>query len=74
MNTRAGLTRMKDLKFKKRCWMTNYVLTDGSKHPIPVCGEAGGCEHCGFSMAGEMDAVFNFSPETIFAGLKLRTV
>lgn len=73
MNTRAGLVRMKDLKFKKRCWMTNYVLTDGSKHPIPVCGEAGGCEHCGFSMAGEMDAVFSFSPETILAGLKLRT-
>lgn len=72
MNTQAGLSRMKNLKFEKRCWITNYVLTDGSKHPIPVCGEAGGCEHCGFSMAGEMDAVFNFCPETILAGLKLR--
>lgn len=72
MNTRAGLRRMKDLKFKKRCWITNYVLTDGSKHPIPVCGEAGGCKQCGFSMAGEMDAVFNFCPETILAGLNLR--
>ncbi len=72
MNTRAGLRRMKDLKFKKRCWITNYVLTDGSKHPIPVCGEASGCKQCGFSMAGEMDAVFNFCPETILAGLNLR--
>ena len=25
MNTKAGLTRMKRLKFKKRCWITNYV-------------------------------------------------
>lgn len=72
MNTKAGLRRMKDLNFKKRCWITNYVLTDGSRHPQPVCAEGGGCEHCGFSMAGEMSALFNFCPETIFAGLKLR--
>ncbi len=39
---------------------------------IPVCGEAGGCEQCGFSMAGEMDTVFHFCPETILAGLNLR--
>ena len=72
MNTKAGLTRMKRHEFTKRCWITNYVLPDGSKHPIPVCGEAGGCEQCGFSMAGEMDAVFHFCPETILAGLNLR--
>lgn len=30
------------------------------------------CEQCGFSMAGEMDAVFHFCPETILAGLDLR--
>ena len=72
MNSCAGLRRMKDLKFKKRCWITNYILTDGSKHPIPVCGEGGGCEHCGFSMAGEMNAVFSFTPETILSGLNLR--
>ena len=63
---------MKQHEFTKRCWITNYVLPDGSKHPIPVCGEAGGCEQYGFSMAGEMDAVFHFCPETILAGLDLR--
>ncbi|MCQ2295428.1 MAG: radical SAM protein [Bacteroidales bacterium] len=72
MNTCAGLRKMKQLNFKKRCWMTNYVLTDGSKHSIPVCGEADGCQHCGFSMAGEMASLFQFHPEVIFAGLKLR--
>lgn len=72
MNSCAGLRRMKHLKFKKRCWITNYVLTDGSKHPIPVCGEGGGCEYCGFSMAGEMNAVFSLHPETILSGLSLR--
>lgn len=72
MNTKAGLTRMKRLQFKNRCWMTNYVLTDGSKHDMPVCAEGGGCEHCGFCMAGEMSALFDFSPEVIFAGLDLR--
>lgn len=72
MNSKAGLSRMKHLKFKKRCWITNYILADGSRHPIPVCGEGGGCEHCGFCMAGEMNAVFNFHPETILSGLNLR--
>jgi adenylate kinase len=49
----------------------------------PTCGASyhvsykpsskeGVCDKCGFCMAGEMNAVFNFHPSTIFAGLKLR--
>ena len=30
------------------------------------------CDECGLCMAGEMNAVFNFRIDTIFAGLKLR--
>jgi hypothetical protein len=30
------------------------------------------CDECGLCMAGEMNSVFNFKLDTIFAGLKLR--
>lgn len=72
MNTKAGLRRMKKLDFRKRCWISNYVLTDGTRLPQCPGSIAGACDQCGFAMAGEMDAVFNFCPETILAGLSLR--
>lgn len=72
MNSCAGLRRMKHLNFKKRCWITNYIMPDGTRYDQPACGVGGACDHCGFSMAGEMNAVFSFCPETLFAGLNLR--
>ena len=30
------------------------------------------CRNCGFCMAGEMASVFNFCPDTLLAGFKLR--
>jgi MoaA/NifB/PqqE/SkfB family radical SAM enzyme len=72
MNSRSGLKRMKHLDFKKRCWISNYVFTDGTKLPSCPGYLTGACEQCGFSMAGEMDAVFHFCPDTILAGMDLR--
>jgi len=63
---------MKHLDFKKRCWISNYVFTDGTKLPSCPGYLTGACEHCGFAMAGEMDAVFHFCPDTILAGMNLR--
>ena len=72
MNSRSGLKRMKHLDFKKRCWISNYVFTDGTRLPSCPGYLTGACEQCGFSMAGEMDAVFHFCPDTILAGMDLR--
>ncbi|MGI5831297.1 MAG: radical SAM protein [Thermoguttaceae bacterium] len=72
MNTVGGLRRLKDMRFKKQCWISNFVFPDGTFHP--QCGGdlIGLCEECGFGMATEMIGVWNLRLETIRAGLKVR--
>ncbi len=71
MNSISGLKKMKNLNFKKRCWVTNFIYPDGQR--ANCIGEGTDtCEKCGFCMAGEMASVFSFCPDTIFAGLNLR--
>jgi MoaA/NifB/PqqE/SkfB family radical SAM enzyme len=72
MNSVAGLKKMKSLDFTPQCWVTNFIFSDGTKKAQCIGNEQGVCNECGFCMAGEMNAVFNFHPSTIFAGLKLR--
>ena len=71
MNSISGLRLMKHNRFKRRCWVTNFIYAD---HKRANCAgeELGICRDCGLCMAGEMNAVFNFRPDTILAGLKLR--
>lgn len=71
MNSVSGLKKMKHNHFKKRCWVTNFIYPDGSRANCIGEGTAT-CDKCGFCMAGEMASVFNFCPDTILAGLKLR--
>ena len=72
MNSVSGLKLMKHNKFKKDCWMTNFIFSDGTRLAECAGKTAGVCDQCGFSMAGEMRSVFSLKPDTIFAGLKLR--
>ena len=72
MNTKVGLRKMRRLDFEPQCWVTNFIFTDGTRLPQCAGKEQGVCDRCGFGMAGEMNALFNFHPETVFAGLKLR--
>ena len=72
MNTKVGLRKMRRLDFEPQCWVTNFIFTDGTRLPQCAGNEQGVCDRCGFGMAGEMNALFNFHPETVFAGLKLR--
>lgn len=72
MNSVSGLKLMKDNKFEQRCWVTNFIYADGTRTPQCAGAEAGICNQCGLCMAGEMNAVFNFHPDTILAGFKLR--
>jgi MoaA/NifB/PqqE/SkfB family radical SAM enzyme len=72
MNSVSGLKCMKDMIFKKYCWISNFVHLNGVK--LSDCGGTvlGLCDKCGFCMAGEMNAVMSLKPDTIFAGMKLR--
>lgn len=72
MNSVSGLKLMKHNQFKKQCWVTNFILPDGTRLTECAGKSAGVCDRCGFSMAGEMRSVFDFKPDTIFAGMKLR--
>jgi MoaA/NifB/PqqE/SkfB family radical SAM enzyme len=72
MNSVSGLKYMKYNQFKKQCWVTNFIMSDGTR--LTECqGKAAGiCDQCGLSMAGEMKSVFDLKPDTIWAGLRLR--
>jgi MoaA/NifB/PqqE/SkfB family radical SAM enzyme len=72
MNSVSGLKLMKHNKFKKQCWVTNFILADGTR--LDSCrGEYEGiCDRCGLCMAGEMRSVMTLKPDTVFAGMKLR--
>lgn len=72
MNSVSGLKLMKHNHFKKECWVTNFILADGTRLTECAGKTAGVCDRCGFSMAGEMRSVFDLTPDTILAGMKLR--
>ncbi len=71
LNSISGLKLMKHNKFKRHCWVTNFIYPDGTRS---LCAgiELGVCDRCGLCMSGEMNAVFNLRLDTILAGLKLR--
>lgn len=72
MNSRSGLRKMKNVeRLKNRCWVTYFIYPDGTRGNCAGMG-TDICRQCGFCMAGEMASVFDFCPDTILAGLKLR--
>lgn len=73
MNSVSGLNLMKHNNFSKQCWVSNFILSDGTRLPECQGKKAGICDWCGFAMAGEMRSVFTLKLDTIFAGMKLRT-
>jgi len=72
MNSVSGLKLMKHNNFKKQCWVSNFIMPDGTRLAECHGKRAGICNQCGLSMAGEMNAIFNLKPDTILAGMKLR--
>ena len=73
MNSVSGLKNMLTLQFKRHCWICNFIYCDGRRSPQCIDNmNSGICEQCGFSMAGEMNAVFNLRPDTILAGIELK--
>jgi MoaA/NifB/PqqE/SkfB family radical SAM enzyme len=72
MNSVSGLKLMKHNKFKKQCWVSNFILADGTRLTECSGKTAGICDQCGLCMAGEMRSVMTLKSDTIFAGMKLR--
>lgn len=76
MNSYSGLKLMKQntlgkIELGKECFVTNFIYTDGKRGLCLGYGTEQ-CRVCGFCMAGEMKSVFNFKPDTILSGFKLR--
>ncbi|NDW17843.1 radical SAM protein [Dysgonomonas sp. 216] len=72
MNSVSGLKLMKHNKFKKQCWVSNFILADGTRLNTCSGENAGICDQCGLCMAGEMHSVMTLKPDTILAGMRLR--
>jgi MoaA/NifB/PqqE/SkfB family radical SAM enzyme len=72
MNSASGLKLMTGADYAKRCWVTNFIMPDGRRLSECQGRDAKVCDRCGFCMAGEMNSVFAFKPDTILAGLSLR--
>ena len=72
MNSVSGLKLMKHNNFKKECWVSNFILSDGTRLPECAGKRAAICDRCGLSMAGEMKSIFDLKFDTILAGMKLR--
>lgn len=73
MNSVSGLKNMLTLNFILRCWICNFIYCDGRRSTQCIDDKSSGiCEKCGFSMSGEMNAVFGFKIDTILAGLGIR--
>lgn len=72
MNSVSGLKLMKNNQFKKVCWVTNFIMTDGTRLPECAGKSYDICDQCGLCMAGEMRSVMSFKPDTLWAGMKLR--
>ena len=72
MNSVSGLEKMKHNNFKKQCWVTNFILPDGTRLSECQGKTAQICDRCGLAMAGEMNSVFSLKPDTILAGMKVR--
>ena len=71
-NTFCGLKELKKAQNGNFCSVTNFITPDGFKHETCPGKELDMCEFCGYGMAAEMKCLYNFNPETILSGIKLR--
>lgn len=72
INSVSGLKLMKHNQFKKYCWVSNFILADGTRLDTCSGAQANICDRCGLCMAGEMRSVMTLKPDTILAGMSLR--
>ncbi len=72
LNSASGLRLMKQNKFKRACWVTNFIMADGTRFAECAAKSEEMCAVCGLCMAGEMRALFQLKFDTLFGAIKLR--
>lgn len=72
LNSYSGLRNMKKRVRHTGCWISNFIMLDGTWMDTCPGKDLDLCLDCGFCMAGEMDALLRLRPDTVLAGLKLR--
>jgi len=72
MNSVCALKLMKHNNFKKKCFVTNFILPNGERLAQCQGKKANLCDKCGFAMSAEMKCLLDFNIETILAGLEVR--
>lgn len=72
MNSRSGLKVMQNRGFKKDCWVSSFILADGTRLDACPGKTVGICNDCGFCMAGETCCVLRLKPDTLLSAIKLR--
>ena len=76
MNSNAGLKLIRDPKNfadKRQCWISNFILSNGTRLDSCAGAAAGICDECGLSMGAEMSLLFSLHPEMVKAGLSVRS-
>jgi MoaA/NifB/PqqE/SkfB family radical SAM enzyme len=75
MNSNAGMNLLRDPRQfadKRQCWISNFILVDGTHLAECPGALAGLCEECGFGMGAEMTLLWRLHPEMVKAGLSVR--
>ena len=75
MNSNAGLKLLRDPRSfvpKRQCWISNFILSDGTRHNECPGAAAKLCDECGFGMGAEMTLLWKLHPEMVKAGLSVR--
>ncbi|MCL2025011.1 MAG: radical SAM protein [Coriobacteriia bacterium] len=75
MNSKPGMDLLRDPKNfidKRQCWISNFILTDGTRLPECPGAAANMCEECGFGMGAEMTLLWKLHPAMVKAGLTVR--
>jgi len=76
MNSLPAIEMMRDPKnyaHKSQCWITNFIMSDGTR--LPGCQGQGtdACDDCGFGMAAEMYLLWRMDPKMIKGALAARS-
>jgi MoaA/NifB/PqqE/SkfB family radical SAM enzyme len=75
MNSNAGLNLLRDPRSyadRRQCWISNFILTDGTHLAECPGASAGLCQECGFGMGAEMTLLWKLHPAMVKAGLTVR--
>lgn len=71
INSLAGLKLLYSNNWKRRCWISNFALPDGTILDECPGSQEGICDRCGYGMGTEMSAVFDLRFSTIKEAIHL---